>query len=301
MAGHDAARGTRIGENGKILSEGFAGPSNYHTAGLEMAEESIKSAASAALAAAGIGLKDLDFTVLGLSSADRPEDFAVLNPIAEEIFGSRKFKILNDTWIALKTGSPDYWGIVAICGTGGGFAGRDKSGKEVILRNLDYVTGNRGGGSELAETALHFAFRSEEGTYTKSLLETEIPKLFGQELIGDLIADLWVRLLPEEGLQKIPPLLFELANQGDTVSVEILQEHGKALGEFISGIIQRLSMQGETVPVVLAGSVYKGNHPALLDELKAEVRKTAPKAQFNQPLEKPASGAYAIARSRIYG
>ena len=129
-------------ENGISIAEGFGRAGNYQVCGVETASDSMCTAVEAALQAAGASLEDIAYAVFGISGADEPEDFEVLTPMVRKIMGDTPFQIVHDAWIGLRTGTEDYVGVVSICGTGAGHAGRNGAGQMLTLRNLDYITGN---------------------------------------------------------------------------------------------------------------------------------------------------------------
>jgi N-acetylglucosamine kinase-like BadF-type ATPase len=279
-------------EKGNIISFGNGGPANYHSVGIERSRNSLKDAINEALLNSNLTIDDIDLFVFGLSGADQEDDFIVINKFIKEIIGEKKYKLYHDSWIGLRSGSEDYTGIAAICGTGTGFSGRRKDGKEVVLRNLDYRLGNKGGGDELAIEALHFAFRSEEGTFYKTELENVIPKLFSVKTMEDVSKIIKNNAVPEEILKKIPIEVFRLANEGDTISQELLIDLGETLGRFSTSVIKKLEMENEDVKVILIGSIYKGDSPLLLDAMRQTIHKVAKNVELILPDKPPVYGAY---------
>lgn len=284
-------------EEGEMISEGFGGRANYQTCGEDIAKTSIEEALNQALSKAGISLSDLSYGVLGLSGADEACDFVILNRICKEILGEVPFKVLNDTWIGLRTGAK--FGVISICGTGAAHAAISPNLETAILRNIDFETGNRGGGSEVVSNALHYAFRSNEGTYTKSLLEKEIISIFEVETMDQVCELVREDKISDEILYKIPVKTFELASLGDEVAVEIIRDMGYTEGLYASALINRLGMQDLEVPMVLIGGLFKTNHPVLINSYMEAVRKVAPKAFPVIPEEAPVLGALKLAIEEI--
>ncbi|MEJ5285015.1 MAG: BadF/BadG/BcrA/BcrD ATPase family protein [Brevinematia bacterium] len=279
-----------IGDEKNIISEFIASGSNYHITGLENSKKNIEKAFNEALKKAKISKKEIKFSVLGLSGADRDEDIKKLTKTLYPIFG-KNFKIFNDCWIALKNGIRDYYGIVAVCGTGGGYAGRTKDGKEFIYRNLDYITGNRGGGTEIAEKALHFAFRSEEGSYKKTALEEKIPELFQVKNMAQVLEKIFMKEIDKKILDKIPPLVFLLAEKNDEVCIEILTELGKTISEYLQGLINHLHFEGK-IPTILSGSIFKTKNKTLISTIRNNLPSSS---EIIIPDTPPVFGAYKLA------
>ncbi|KUO77376.1 MAG: hypothetical protein APF77_12085 [Clostridia bacterium BRH_c25] len=282
-------------ERGTVLAEGFAPGSNYQMAGQEAARQAIYDSLHSALKKLDIAIEQIEYAVLGLAGADMECDFKVLNHICCEIFKKVPFKVLNDTWIGLRAGVPENWGVVTVCGSGASCAGRNRSGYEVILRNLDYELGNRGGGIDIIKDALHFAFRSEEETAPKTRLTEEIPKLLEADGMSRLAEILRNRTFDMTKLHAIPVLVFKLAADGDSICQDILVNMGHVLGEIAGGVIKRLGMEKEMLTVTLVGSIFEGSSPLLIDEYTTTVHRTAPYAKVEVAGLKPAMGAYYLA------
>lgn len=282
---------------GEILGEGRGGAANYQTCGPETAKKSITDSLQAALSMAGLKKEDLSFGVLGLAGADEESDFAILLPLCKEIFEGIEHEVVNDTWIGLRTGSS--FGVISICGTGAAHAGKNRRGEEAILRNLDYVLGNRGGGGELVDKALHYAFRSEEDTYHRSELEDAIPKIFGLSSMGMVCERIRREGVTSQESYQIPIVLLRLAEAGDRVCIEILEEMSRTEGEYAASLVRKLHMEEEELPMVLIGSLFQTRNPLLIEPYIKKVRETAPKAFVVIPETAPVMGALFLAIDRV--
>lgn len=282
-------------ENGRYVAEGFGGAGNYQVCGEEVALDSMRKAVFEALQAAGLSMKDISYAVFGISGADGPEDFAVLTPMVQEIMGDTKFQILHDAWIGLRAGTEDYVGVVSICGTGAGHAGRNRTGQTLTLRNLDFITGNYGGGGEIVEKALHYAFRSEEGTWKKSRLEEAVPPVFGVKNMEEVCEILRHDRMTKQQSYQMPITVFTLAREGDTVSGEIISELGYEEGKYAAAVLRRLGMCEEKVPAVLIGSLFRTGEPILIDAYMRAVHEDAPQTYAVIPEAAPVTGAVKLA------
>ena len=282
-------------ENENILAEGFAGASQHQLFGIEQTEKNLQAAISAALKEAGISLQDLSYAVLGMSGADGEDDLALLNPAAEKVLPGVPFRVVHDAWIGMYSALKEPFGVVSICGTGAGHAGRNRQGDELTLRNLDYRLGNYGGGGDLVEKALHYAFRSDEGTYEKSALEAAVPPIFGVSTMEDVCRLLKQNPLSDKERYQLPITVFQLANSGDSVCRMLIQDLGHEEGLYAAAVIRRLHMENEQVPVVLIGSLFHSDDPLLLDPFMEAVRTAAPAAYPVLPTRKPVTGAVRMA------
>lgn len=282
-------------ENENILAEGLAGASQHQLFGIRQTEENLQLSVSAALKEADLTLQDLSYAVLGMSGADGEDDLALLNPAAEKVLPGVPFRIVHDAWIGMYSALKEPFGVVSICGTGAGHAGRNRQGDELTLRNLDYRLGNYGGGGDLVEKALHYAFRSDEGTYEKSALEAAVPPIFGVSTMEDVCRLLKQNPLSDKERYQLPITVFQLANSGDSVCRMLIQDLGHEEGLYAASVIRRLHMENEQVPVVLIGSLFHSDDPLLLDPFMEAVRSAAPAAYPVLPTRKPVTGAVRMA------
>lgn len=286
-------------ERGNIVSEGFGGAANYQTCGVEKTKQSLQDAIEKALEKAELSLTQIRLAIFGMSGADEPFDYEVLNPLVKGIMGDVPVEIVNDTWIGLRCTLPDNVGVISICGTGASHAGRNQAGKAILLRNLDYLLGNRGGGGELVEHALHFAFRSNEHTYHKTILEEAMLTIFEVETMDEVCNCIRKDGVTSEQAYKIPFAVFEAAKKGDYVSKMLLEDMGYTEGLYAGGLIHRLGMEQENVPVVLVGSLFNTREPLLLDAYMRGVHETAPHAYSIIPAIAPVMGALGLAIDRL--
>ncbi len=282
-------------ENENILAEGLAGASQHQLFGIRQTEKNLQLAVSAALKEADLTLQDLSYAVLGMSGADGEDDLALLNPAAEKVLPGIPFRVVHDAWIGMYSALKEPFGVVSICGTGAGHAGRNRQGDELTLRNLDYRLGNYGGGGDLVEKALHYAFRSDEGTYKKSALEAAVPPIFGVSTMEDVCRLLKQNPLSDKERYQLPITVFQLANSGDSVCRMLIQDLGHEEGLYAAAVIRRLHMENEQVPVVLIGSLFHSDDPLLLDPFMEAVRTAAPAAYPVLPTRKPVTGAVRMA------
>jgi N-acetylglucosamine kinase-like BadF-type ATPase len=295
--GGTKTRGVLADNEGHVIRDVTLGPSNHQTIGYDACHSLLQALKEALLS--GID-EPLSFVYLGLSGADTASDFKVLNTIVSSVFPTTPFLVENDSWCVLKSATP-HFGVVSIYGTGANAGAIDKQGHRYILRSLGYALGGYGGGGDLANEALHYAFRADEGTYLPTKLTTEIPKLAGLTNMSELLDLMYPEVsVPESFYKQLPPLLFDLADQNDVVAIEILQKMGRLQGEMICPMIIKADLAKDAFPVVLGGSVYNGSSPHFIDATMETIWKIAPLASPIRPKLPPVAGALIIALEEIH-
>lgn len=294
--GASKTRGLLANENGEILADHSEIGSNYQVIGTECARQILQNLIYKLIEIAKISLFDVSFVEFALAGADLEDDFKTLQNMVLSFLKETPFEIVNDAWGLQRSGLKQSWGGVSIYGTGSNAGVVNPQGERYILRALTYPLGGGGGGHEMSIEALHYMFRADEQTYLPTLLTQRLPKLLGYDSPSHMIPSLYPsETLSRTQLNLIPPLVFELADEGDPVCLEILERHGRTHGQMICGVIRQSSTQNTPIPIVLGGSVYKGSNPTFIHALKEEVLKVAPLATFIQSHYPPVAGALFLA------
>jgi len=277
---------------GRVLGLGRGGPSNHQTCGLEAAAREIRRAVRAALAQAGDGSDPASVGVFCLAGADLPEDHAALQQALAPHDLAARFAIKNDTLAALRSGLSQPWGVAVVCGTGFNGAGRARDGRELVLPGLGYISGDRGGGGEISQEIIRRAMRAWDGRGPPTRLLPLVLSHFRVATPEDLIRALYLGHTGHGEVLSVVPLLFEAAFDGDPVACALVREVGTEVGVTARTLLRRVGLAAEPAEVVLAGSVFKGQGPLLVDTVTAVVHETCPRAVIVRPAFEPVVGAY---------
>lgn len=287
---------------GNILGKGESSSSNYHFIGLENSLKSINLAIDTALDEASLSINDIAEAVFGLSGADLPAHFQELEAGITRIFPKLRFHIVNDTWIALKSGSRKGWGVAIVCGTGANACVCSPEGNWFTLRGLGYETGLASGAMNMVRDVLHYAFRSHDGIGPKTQLEDLVLKatnLFDYNTLSELVFEFFFipSFTKPELIQllNVIPSLFQLAAEGDEVSIKILSNHGQILGDIAGWLIKKMNLEELETEVVLSGRIFHSKNSPLTHQLKETLKKMAPKTLIIHPTSDPVIGAYIMA------
>ncbi|QQE77482.1 N-acetylglucosamine kinase [Alicyclobacillus sp. SO9] len=275
-----------------ILSEATAGCGNHQVCGVQQSVTNVGLALQTALAKLGKSERDVTYVHYSLAGADRPEDMDLLRDPLQNL-GFARWGLTSDAWSSLRLGTDQGNGIGIVCGTGTNAVGRNAFGNEIQVGGFGYLLGDRAGGEALARCAFHTAVRSFEGREEKSLLTELLPLSFGKDNMMDLI-----QLALDEGWETVPASLAEIvhsaADQGDVVSISLLQNMGLELGNAAVAVFRKLGgwPAGVVVPVVLTGSIVQsGRNKDLLAKLESVVTQSIPNADLRIPTFSPVMGA----------
>jgi N-acetylglucosamine kinase-like BadF-type ATPase len=292
-------------EFGHIQGFGRGGPGNHQVAGPEPALTEIRRASEQALAQAGASTP-VHFGFFGLAGADLPVDFAFLNPAIEGMGFARRVQIKNDTMVALRAGLKRSWGVAVICGTGINAGGIGPDGREAQLPGLGPLSGDWGGGFDIAQEVIRLISRAWDGRGQPTALTEMVLTALGLPSVEDLIAQLYQSQcdtypgqFDQRRLLDLVPLVFEAAVGGDQVAQDLLVRVGTEVGTTANAIIRRLGLEDTDVEVVLGGSVFKGQGPLLLDTVTEVVHRVAPRAAIVLPAFEPVVGAVFLAMENL--
>lgn len=287
-------------EFGRILGVGRGGPTNYQVNGMDAALANLNEAVRTSLRSSHLSLDQIDQTVFGMAGADFPQDYDILNRAISELYPGLEFVLTNDVWVGFRAGTEKDFGGVVICGTGANYAAAAPDGRKITGRGMGFDWGSEGGAGRLVQQAMHFAFRSHDGTGPKTALEEKMLELLEFSSYDELS----LYMYQSQGRfrqdyvnnTRIVPALFELAFQGDEIAQNILTNTGTVMGEIIGGMMARLDMQNVPADVVLVGSVFnKGANPLMVSALKAACYRSIPLACFRLLEMEPAGGGFLMA------
>jgi N-acetylglucosamine kinase-like BadF-type ATPase len=267
-------------ESGEVLGVGRAGTGNWEGVGLDGALAALRQAVGEALTAARTSPQEVTAAGYGLAGLDWPSDEARLRPLVEELGLSGPSVLVNDTFVALRAGAREPWGVVIVAGTGTTVAGRNRRGEMARTPGLGYPFDDWGSAPDLAQAALHAVARAYTGRGPATALSNRLVRLVGAADVADLLEGVsrWrYNLFPL--VADVVQALMEEADGGDGPAREILLRAGRELGGGAVVVIRRLGMEDEEFDLVLAGGLFRSASPLLLDTLRGTVQAVAPGAR----------------------
>jgi N-acetylglucosamine kinase-like BadF-type ATPase len=267
-------------ETGEVLGIGRAGTGNWEGVGLDGALAALRQAVGEALTAARTSPQEVTAAGYGLAGLDWPSDEARLRPLVDELGLSGPSVLVNDTFVALRAGAREPWGVVIVAGTGTTVAGRNRRGEMARTPGLGYPFDDWGSAPDLAQAALHAVARAYTGRGPATALSNRLVRLVGAADVADLLEGVsrWrYNLFPL--VADVVRALMEEADGGDGAAREIVLRAGRELGGGAVVVIRRLGMEDEEFDLVLAGGLFRSASPLLLDTLRGTVQAVAPGAR----------------------
>src|SRR5438270_3880055 len=271
--------------DGTILGAGRGGcgdiynaqPGGDWTASATAAIANIEFAVVSALQAAQVKASDVVTAVFNMAGADWPEDFGLLQDAMELRGFGRTILIQNDALGVLHAGSTDNTGVSVVCGTGAATGARGPDGRTWhSSRWQDQVQGS----SHLAQKTLDAVYRSELGIEPPTSLTPRILDFFRLNTVEEVLHLFTSRMQrPPINIGLLTPILLDEAQAGDSVARQIVEEHGRALGNYALAAARRVGIEGTAFTLVLAGGVLRHPSALLADAIIERVRTTSPQVR----------------------
>lgn len=280
--------------NGKILKTVKTGPSNLRNSGIENAVLNIADA----IKKLNVSASEADIMVViglaGIQEEYADQVFKIRNQLLETVGESfkGKIKIVSDQLIAFKSGTDLKDGMVLIAGTGSACHGWYKN-KEVKTSGWGWL-GDEGAGFWAGQKAFQAILKDLDGRSTK----TEITKLCFKELKIKTKQDLLKKIYTQDFVKNVSLLsvfVDKASQKQDKIAKNILKQAGQELALSGIAVIKKLKMQKKEFPFVLIGGMFKSK--IVLNIIKKEIKKVAPKIKFIQPKKEPVIGAVKLALS----
>ncbi|MEV7089642.1 BadF/BadG/BcrA/BcrD ATPase family protein [Streptomyces sp. NPDC093085] len=237
-----------------------------------------------------------------LANADLPVEERELAEAIGARGWARTTEVRNDTFAVLRAGLPagaEPRGVAVVCGAGINCAGLAPGGRSARFPALGRISGDWGGGSGLAEEALWYAARAEDGRGEPTELARTVPGHFGLATVYELIEAVHRGRIPAARRHELSPVLFATAAAGDAVAGALVDRLAEEVVTLAAVALGRLGLLGEEVPVVLGGSVLAARHPRLDARIAELLAARAPRAVVRVVTAPPVLGAALLGLDRL--
>ncbi|MEU6044995.1 N-acetylglucosamine kinase [Streptomyces griseus] len=297
-AGNSKTDVALIGEDGAVLATARGGGFQPPVVGVEAAIDVLAAALERAVAELPAPPVLSGHVSACLANADLPVEEAELATALESRGWGSSVEVRNDTFAILRAGVDEPRGVAVVCGAGINCVGMTPDGRTARFPAIGRISGDWGGGSGLAEEALWFAARAEDGRGEPSELARTLPAHFGLDSMYGLIEALHRGGIPLERRHELTPVLFATAAGGDPVAGALVERLAEEVVAMASVALNRLGLLEEEVPVLLGGSVLAARHPQLNDRIAGLLAARAPKAEVRVVSEPPVLGAALLGLDR---
>ncbi|MEU4683956.1 N-acetylglucosamine kinase [Streptomyces xinghaiensis] len=300
-AGNSKTDAALVAADGRVLGTGRAGGFRPPATGIDAAVDVLARAAAGAAEAAGLpfGAGPVAERVSAcLANADLPvEERRLRDAVAARGWG-RATEVANDTFAVLRAGADEPRGVAVVCGAGINCAGMTPDGRTARFAAVGPLSGDLGGGRWLADEAVWFAARAEDGRGGPTALARALPAHFGLTTMAELIEAVHLGRIGTGRLHDLVPVLFAVAAAGDPVARSVVHRQAEEIVTLARVALERLGLLGEETPVLLGGGVLAARHPLLHDAITRLLAERAPKAVPRLVTAPPVLGAALLGLDR---
>ncbi|MFE2633291.1 N-acetylglucosamine kinase [Streptomyces scopuliridis] len=292
-----------IGADGSVLGTARGGGFQPPVVGIEAAVDALAVTVAEAASAAGLPERDLVGHVSAcLANADLPVEERELAEAVQARGWGRTTEVRNDTFAILRAGLPsgaEPRGVAVVCGAGINCVGMLPDGRTARFPAIGRISGDWGGGSGLAEEALWFAARAEDGRGEPTELVRTLPGHFGLGSMYELIEALHRGHIPFVRRHELTPVLFATSAAGDAVARSVVDRLAEEVVVLAAVALGKLGLLDEEVPVLLGGSVLAARHPQLDARIAELLAARAPKAVIGVVTAPPVLGAALLGLDQV--
>ncbi len=294
-AGNSKTDVALVGPDGSVLGTARGGGFHPHTEGAEAAVAKLAPVVAAAVRAAGLDVDAGDpvaeHVSACLANADVPVEEELLHHAITRRGWGRTTYVGNDTFALLRSGVDEPRGIAVVCGAGINCAGIVPDGRTARFPAFGALSGDWGGGSELATQAIWHAARADDGRGPATALATALPEHFGVPSMAALIEALHLGDIPAARRLEATPVLFAVAAAGDEIAFGLVRRQAEEVVVMAEVAMRRLDLLTEPVDVILGGGVLTAGHRQLTDQIEQDLKAVAPLAVARVVRTPPVVGA----------
>ncbi|MEU3653165.1 BadF/BadG/BcrA/BcrD ATPase family protein [Streptomyces sp. NPDC032161] len=287
-----------IGTEGTILSAARGGGFQPPVVGVAAAVDALGAIVGRALELSGVPSGGVRHVSACLANADLPVEEEELATALRARGWGESVEVRNDTFAILRAGVDEPRGVAVVCGAGINCVGMLPDGRTARFPAIGRISGDWGGGSGLAEEAMWFAARAEDGRGEPTELARALPAHFGLDSMYALIEALHLGRIESERRYELTPVLFATAAAGDAVAGALVDRLAEEVVSMASVALGRLGLLAEEAPVVLGGGVLAARHPRLDERIADLLAVRAPKAVVRVVTEPPVLGAALLGLDR---
>ena len=281
-----------------VIGEGRSGPSNPLRVGIAGAATAVREAIDSACVMANLRRTDLIAAQIGLAGARRRELRERMRETLMRL-DMGEIEVVADADIALFGATNGAPGLVVIAGTGSNCCGINARGKKFCAGGWGPIAGDEGSGAWLSRRALRAVAHAFDGRGPNTALTELACSYFHVTSADDLNTAIYAPTITNERLAGFGRDVVNAAKDRDPCALQIVADGGTELGYAAAAVIRHLQMEHDRFQIAYVGGVFRAAGDLIMNTLRAEVKKVAPRAYFEPPHFAPAVAAARMARERI--
>jgi N-acetylglucosamine kinase-like BadF-type ATPase len=257
----------------EIIGRGKSGSSNVRSVGFETALDHLDQAIERAFADAELPRITVERACLALAGAGRDVEQKRIRTWANQCQLASHLAVVDDALPVLYAASPDGIGIALIAGTGSLALGQNASGDMARCGGWGSLLGDEGSGYQISLAALRAAVRADDGRGPATQLHERLLRHHGITSASEWIPILHANSNNRIMIASLAPLVFEVADSGDQVAMQIIDQASMELAEMVQTLVARLSMTNQPCSLAGTGSVLI-QQPAFMQSIRDKLAKS---------------------------
>jgi N-acetylglucosamine kinase-like BadF-type ATPase len=249
-----------LGRDGRVLASVRAGGASFHPSAHERSVRTLVDGVQRAAAAAGIDPAAGPVAEQGafcLAGADLPVDDRRMLRALRGAGLAQRVLLRNDTFAVLRAGTERSWGIGVVCGTGLNCAGVAPDGRIVRFPALGPISGDWGGGGDLAVAGIGACVRARDGRGPATALEPAVLEHFGMRRPLQVMEAVHTGALGNGQLVDVARIVLRVADAGDPVAAALVERLADEVVALVRAATRRLRLTRRDPDVVLGGGIAR--------------------------------------------
>jgi N-acetylglucosamine kinase-like BadF-type ATPase len=281
-----------VDADGRTLGRGRTVGFHPHAVGSDYAVAALADSVKEVLREGGVD--EATHLSACLANVDSPEHGVEVTGLIRAQAWAQTVGVANDSMAVLHAGSAAGWGVAVVCGAGTNALGVAPDGRTVTFPALGRLTGDWGGGVTLAEEAMWWAARAEDGRGPATALVDAVTAHFALAQVSEVGWRFDDGRLPAERLHELSPVVFRVAAEGDEIATSLVHRQAEEVVTMAVTCLTRLDLLGTPLAVVLGGGVLSAAHPMLVDRIVDLLAARAPYAEAVVLRVPPVHGSAAL-------
>jgi N-acetylglucosamine kinase-like BadF-type ATPase len=232
-----------------------------------------------------------EVAALCLAGADLPADVERITGWAAESRWGRRAVVDTDLLAMLHARPHPGNAVAVVCGGGINAMGLRADGATVRFPALGQLTGDWGGGLQLAMEVMFAASRAEDGRGPATTLVDAVRALWRVDSVRAAAEGVHSGTIAFERLHELPPLIFAAAGAGDSVAGGLVDRLVGEVTGMAAACLRRLDLLASPTTVSLGGGVLVANADVLLPVVRQRLTALTPAAEVGIITAPPLVGA----------
>ncbi|NMC35665.1 hypothetical protein GYA49_01330 [Candidatus Beckwithbacteria bacterium] len=277
---------------GEVLAQAQAGPLSWASVSRDESWQNLEQALQEAQKQTNFD-EPLTKVLIGLAGMDTVPEKNEMSAFFENKLRNLvpgPIICINDSQIALASGSQAANGVVLIAGTGSACFGKNVQGQEAKAGGLDFFLTDQGSAFDIGHQILLAAEQSWDGRGPKTILEEKVLTYFQIKNMLDLKHKVYGDSFSKTEIAKLATFYDDEQVRNDQTAQAILDDAMKKLMVHIQAVVRRLGLDQEEFDLVLTGGLFR--HKVIdPNNLASALRQQFPHFNTILPQKPPVYGA----------